>query len=152
MTIRKAQLQDASEIRSLIVRSVKPETNPDFDEDGVKLFYKPNELPEIQKRILDDSYLTLCFIENELIVGIITMHEYQKLDQLFVDSAYRKLSIAKKLWLAAKAHCNQMGNKTGYWVKSSTIAIPVYESFGFRLDDKRQQKNGITYYPMVLEM
>lgn len=152
MNIRKAHVQDVTEIRSLIVRAVEPESNPDFDEEGVKLFYKPNELAAIKSRILDDNYLTLCFIKDDRIVGIITMHEHEKLDQLFVDPSFRNMGISRELWLAAKEHCFKMGNKSGYWVKSSTVAIPVYKSFGFRLTDVRQQKNGITYYPMVLEL
>lgn len=152
MNIRKAHVKDVEEIRALIVRAVEPESNPDFDQSGVKLFYKPNELPAIKSRILDDNYLTLCCVKDDRIVGIITMHEYQKLDQLFVDPSFRKKGISRKLWLVAKEHCFRMGNKSRYWVKSSTAAVSVYQSFGFRLTDVRQEKNGITYYPMALEL
>ena len=152
MNIREAHVQDVTEIRSLIVRAVEPECNPDFDEAGVKLFYKPNELSAIMSRILDDNYLTLCLVIDDRIVGIITMHEHEKLDQLFVDPSFRNMGISRELWLAAKEHCLKMGNERGFWVKSSTVAVPVYQAFGFRLTDARQQKNGITYYPMELKL
>lgn len=83
-------------------------------------------------------------------LSIITIHECEKLDQLFVDPAYRNMKVSKQLWDVAKDLCLGKGNS--FWVKSSTMAIPVYESFGFRLKGERQQKNGITYYPMVLEL
>jgi len=149
MSIRKAQVEDAADIRALIIKAVEPESNPDFDEEGVKLFYKPNDLSSIKSRILNKDYLTLCCIKDKKITGIITIHANEKIDQLFVDPSYRNLKISKKLWEAAKSICFNKGNRNGYWVKSSTAAIPVYESFGFQLEGERQQKNGIIYYPMV---
>ena len=150
MSIRKAQVADAADIRALIVKAVEPESNPDFDEEGIKQFYRPNELSSIRSRILNEDYLTLCFLIDKKIAGIITIHDNEKIDQLFVDPSYRNLKISTKLWQAAKSICSKKGNRDGYWVKSSTVAVPVYESFGFQLDGKRQQKNGIVYYPMVL--
>jgi hypothetical protein len=44
MNIRKAQVEDTAEIRKLIIEAVKPELNSDFDEEGIKFFYKPNDL------------------------------------------------------------------------------------------------------------
>jgi len=151
MNIRKAKIQDTESIRTLIIKSVDPENNSDFDEQGVRLFYKPNELPAIQSRVKDPDYLTLCYVRDDRIVGIITMYQNEKLYQLFVDPDYTKMGIATKLWNAAKELCLKIGNDNRFWVKSSTIAIPVYQSFGFKLTDGRQVQNGITYYPMVLD-
>ncbi len=151
MTIRKATTNDVKEIQSLIQRAVKPESNADFDEEGIRQFIKPNELPAIKDRIINEEYLTLCFVQKERIVGIITIHNNEKIDQLFVDPSSRNYKVSKQLWHAAKEICAENGNNGKYWVKSSTMAVPVYESFGFRLDGTLQKKNGITYYPMVLE-
>ncbi|WP_085297587.1 GNAT family N-acetyltransferase [Cognaticolwellia mytili] len=149
MSIREAQVEDTAEIRDLIIKAVEPELNPDFDEEGIKLFYKPNDLSSIKSRILNKDYLTLCFIKDKKIAGLITIHVNEKIDQLFVAPSYRNLKISKKLWEEAKSICFNKGNRNGYWVKSSTVAVPIYESFGFRLDGERQKKNGIIYYPMV---
>jgi GNAT superfamily N-acetyltransferase len=149
MSIRKAQVEDTAEIRYLIIKAVEPELNPDFDKEGVKLFYKPNDLSSIKSRILDKDYLTLCFIKDNRIAGIITVHANEKIHQLFVEPSYRNLKISKKLWEEAKSICFNKGNRNGFWVKSSTVAVPIYESFGFRLDGERQKRNGIIYYPMV---
>jgi len=47
--------------------------------------------------------------------------------------------------------CAAQGGKGNYWVRSSTMAIPVYKSFGFRLDTTQQKTNGIVYHLMLLE-
>lgn len=151
MNIKKAIIGDEKEIQSLILRSVDPENNPDFDEEGQRNFIKPNELSAIIGRILDEEYLTLCCFHNEKIVGLIAVYQNEKLDQLFVDTSSRNKGVSKLLWQAAKRLCEDNGSKGKFWVKSSTMAIPVYESFGFKLTSGRQKSNGIVYYSMVLE-
>lgn len=146
--IAKAELADAPAIRCLIMRAVNPEHNPDFNEEGIKRFWQPNELSAIQARLNDAEYLTLCAFVDEVLVGVITMHRYQKLDQLFVDPEYRNRRIATDLWLAAKARCCANGVDSGYWVKSSTMAVPVYQRFGFGVEGEKQSQFGICYYLM----
>jgi len=150
MSIEIAQTKDAIEIQDLIIRAVKPEENPDFDNEGLELFYKPNEISEIKNRINSPDYLTLCFHKNKNIVGLITIHKNEKLDQLFVDPAYRNMRVSTKLWNSAKKISSRNNESGEFWVKSSTMAIPVYESFGFQHASGRQQQNGITYYLMKL--
>jgi len=114
-------------------------------------FIKPNELSAIRKRILSKDYLTLCCVLNEKLVGLVTVYQNEKLDQLFVDVSSRKKGISRSLWQAAKRICLENGSNGEFWVKSSTMAIPVYKSFGFKLVSDRKVSNGIVYYSMLLE-
>ncbi|BAJ01918.1 Acetyltransferase, GNAT family [Shewanella violacea] len=92
----------------------------------------------------------LCFIKEDKIVAVIAIYSKEKLSQLFVDPNCRKLNIARQLWSAANEICIAEGSNGNYWVKSSTMAIPVYESFGFRLDGAKSKQDGIVYYSMQL--
>ena len=151
MKIREAAIGDEKQIQSLIFSAVDPEKNSDFNDEGVQNFLKPNELSEIRDRISNNDYLTLCCIRNQKIVGLITIYNNEKLDQLFVDPSSRNIGISKALWNKAKRVCVDRGSHGKFWVKSSTMAIPVYESFGFKLTSDRQEKGGIVYYSMELE-
>jgi GNAT superfamily N-acetyltransferase len=151
MTIKKAKIRDAEGIQSLILRAVEPESNTDFDKEGVKNFKETLELKAIKDRIINNDYLMLCFTKECKIVGMIAIYRREKLSQLFVDPTSRKLNIAKQLWSAANEICIAQGANGKYWVKSSTMAIPVYKSFGFRLDGPQQNRDGIVYYSMLLE-
>lgn len=151
MTIRKAQFEDAAAIRALIINAVQPQSNPDFNEEGVKQFLKPNEISAIQQRLQDKDYLTLCFCKDKVIVGIIAMHQHQFLSQLFVSPDARRMKVSRQLWQAAKAMCEGNGHTGDYQVKSSSMAVPVYQSFGFKLKGGRQQHKGMVYYAMTLE-
>ena len=151
MSIREATINDVEEIQSLILKAAQPESNADFTKEGIAHFKATLELNAIKDRIQNKQYLMLCFIKQQEIVGLIAIYKKEKLSQLFVDPSARKLNIAKKLWLAAHALCTGQGGPGSYWVKSSTMAIPVYESFGFRLDTTKQNTNGIVYHLMLLE-
>ena len=151
MTIRQAKIGDTKVIQSLILRAVEPESNADFTKAGIKNFKETLKLKAIKDRILNNEYLMLCFIKQQKIVGMIAIYRKEKLSQLFVDPAARKLNIASQLWSAANKVCLAQGGNGNYWVKSSTMAVPVYERFGFRLDGAQKNQDGIIYYSMLLE-
>lgn len=151
MSIHKATINDAERIQSLILSAAEPKTNTDFDEKGITHFKETLELQAIKDRIENKDYLMLCFIKECKVVGIIAIYKNEKLSQLFVDPTARKLNIARQLWSAAKVICKAQGGNGNYWVKSSTMAIPVYESFGFRLDANQQNTDGIVFHLMLLE-
>ena len=150
MTIRVAQVDDAVEIQSLIIDSVSPHRYEDFDAEGWINFLAPNQLPAIQSRLQSKDYSVFCYISTGDILGIISIFELEKIDQLFVLPSARKMGIAAALWDAARDYCVSQGNARKFWVRSSTLAVPVYESFGFKLSAAREIKNGITFYPMEL--
>jgi hypothetical protein len=56
MTIKKAKIRDAEGIQSLILRAVEPESNTDFDKEGVKNFKETLELKAIKDRIINNDY------------------------------------------------------------------------------------------------
>lgn len=150
MSIRKAQTCDVEALRSVIMQAVKPHRHVDFDEDGWDNFCKPNDIESIQKRIESKEYLTLCFLQENKIVGLIGIHNNEKINQLFVIPASSKQGVATKLWQAAKSICDANNGTGKYWVKSSTMAVSLYEAFGFHLVGELKKENGITYYPMEL--
>lgn len=152
MHIRPAKISDAAAIQSLIIDSVKAHRHEDFDDQGWENFLIPNQLHSIQARLKNADYLTFCYLSGDRIVGILGIHKLEKIDQLFVLPLARKTGVATALWSHAKAACIKLGNKKGFWVKSSTLAVAVYESFGFTQTGNRETKNGISYYPMKLAL
>jgi len=148
MNIREAQLADCGKLRSLILKAAEPHRYEDFTEEGWINFCKPNELNSIRNRLQNKEYLTLCYIENEEILGVITFYKFEKLDQLFIHPSARRRGIATSLWMAARNICEAEGRKPNYWLKSSPMAVPLYENFGFHLTGDQEIRFGITCYPM----
>lgn len=148
MNIRQARLEDSEKLHILIMDAVNDQRYADFDEEGWKNFCIPNAVPSIQNRLQNNEYLSLCYVEADEILGIITMHKLEKLDQLFIHPSARRRGIATQLWHTAKSICEADGRIPKYWLKSSPLAVPLYQSFGFQLTGDQTKANGISFFPM----
>ena len=152
MNIRRATEQDAAELRQLVIASAEV-AKADFNQHGWAVFLAPNTLEKTLARILHDDYLVLLAEQNSRLVGMLVFFEMQKLDQFFVHPDYLGKGIGKQLWLRALADIKRFnqGQDTALWVRSSTYAIPVYQSFGFQSEGSPENSNGITFQLMRRE-
>jgi hypothetical protein len=83
MTIRFAQPEDAEQIKSVILCAGET-GREDFDETGWTRFIALTQIEPIRDRIQNSEYLTLCYFNEKVIVGLIAIHKLQTIDQLFV--------------------------------------------------------------------
>ena len=151
MTIRFAQPEDAEQIKSVILCAGET-GREDFDETGWTRFIALTQIEPIRDRVQNSEYLTLCYFNEKVIVGLIAIHKLQTIDQLFVIPEKRRQGIALELWNTAKAICIERGNKAPSRVKSSTQAVPVYESFGFRVTGPKETQDGVSFTSMEMEL
>lgn len=149
MNIREAIPKDDKAINFLL-SEVAAVCHQDFGPNGLVDFMTPNTPEKILERIQSkDSFSLLCEIDN-VIVGIITVKDYAKVDQLFVHPEYHRRGIARKLWEKAFAIIEKNTQVSEITVKSSTMGIEVYKRFGFKLAGEKNFSGDITYYPMSL--
>lgn len=149
MCIRRAKLEDAAEIGSVILCAGET-GKEDFDDAGWNGFVNLTGLESVRKRLQKQEYLTLCYSKNDNIVGVIAIRDLRKIDQLFVLPGMRRQGVANKLWIMAKEICLRDGNSGEFNVKSSSHAIPVYEKFGFRIIGDKVVQDGVSCTPMRL--
>ncbi|PCH62880.1 MAG: hypothetical protein COC19_02230 [SAR86 cluster bacterium] len=155
MIIRKAQSVDVSKLRSLILRAADRDNNPDFDARGWERFLIPNSEAAIAARITDGDYIMLCCVQEDAlpeanIIGLISLYKLDKIDQLFVHPAHFRKGIATSLWRAAKLLSEEQGCQS-FYVKSSTQAIAVYRSFGFKTSAPSATLNGMSFTLMTYD-
>ena len=70
---------------------------------------------------------------------------------LFVDPAYQRKGLGRKLWELLRDRAIQAAHSGAFGVSSSLVAVPVYERFGFEVTGERIDKNGGAYVPMRYE-
>lgn len=149
MCIRQAGIEDADQIRAVILKA--GETGRcDFDEPAWSNFVNYADLALIGERLKDKKYFTLCYIFRDRVVGILTLKDLAKVDQLFVDPEMQRQGVASKLWEAAKSHSLKNGDIDKFSVKSSTQAIPFYQRIGFKVVGGREIRDGVIFTPMEL--
>lgn len=113
---------------------------PDYTEEGVMEF----------KKCIDDedwikSRVFIGAFENNELLGLIALKDYNHIALFFVDGKYHRKGIGKKLFLKA---CEL--NKSGFYtVNSSPYAVDVYEHLGFQATSLEQNVNGLRFLPMI---
>ena len=100
---------------------------------------------------LIQSIRYFCYEYEQYLVGIISIFQFEKIDQLFVDPAFFKRGIARRLWERARCESKSVNGNAYYWVRSSSMAVPVYEKFGFSKIGAIQTKNGISHQFLELK-
>ena len=150
MNIRLATENDSQEISSLVIEAAYPHRMEDFNTHGWNRFININSIANTASYLKNEEYFTLCCTFNNQIAGIITVKNSEKVDQLFVLPQFRNKRIAQELWLRAKEQCQTRGNSGRFWVKSSSLAIPVYQKFGFICSGECQITDGTKFQLMTL--
>jgi GNAT superfamily N-acetyltransferase len=148
MTIRLATSFDAEIISKLVIDSSLSVRDQDFSDQGWALLEKTNTVEAVSKRFESEKYFALIFEVEGVAAGYLAMVEFEKIDHMFVMPEYRNRGIAKSLWHKAQEICVDNGNASYYWVRSSSYAVQVYKSFGFRLSGDKQSSNGISFQLM----
>ncbi len=142
-SIRGLDLPEIEDALQLVWRVFQAYEAPDYTKEGAEEFYKS---------IHSESYLSQlrwygAFVGETLVGVIATRNSGTHIALFFVDGAYHKQGIGKRLFQAARA-ANGGGRMT---VNSSPYAVPVYHRLGFRDTDTEQVVSGLRFTPMALE-
>lgn len=151
MNIRKARPKDAEAIHKLIAE-VAPTCQQDFGPNGLENFLSANTIENILERVKTKDYFSLLYEHDKHILGIITIKNHETINQLFVHPQYQKQGIAKELWQQAFSLIKANTQATEISVLSSSVGVPVYKSFGFKLSGDKSIADDITFYPMSLSL
>ncbi len=150
MTVSPATPKDAPILSNIAMEAVTPYKEVDFSDAGWRRFLSSNTVASTTNRLRDSRYKCFYLKLETSIAGFITIRDRGKVDQLFVRPTAQKRGVARALWEHTKQECLREGNKTGFWVRSSTMAVPVYRHFGFVEDGEAKTEEGITYQLMRL--
>lgn len=145
LSICKAQVSDASEIKDL----VSSLSNFYLEEKNSSLplwFSKTLEVSEFERRLSSDEFTNFVYLDNNAIIGYISIKSKSHLYHLFVDEKYQGRGVSKKLWNYVMSNLGS----NHYTVRSSVYAVPVYKKFGFRESGPLESKDGISFQVMNL--
>lgn len=149
MEIRRARIEDAEEIADLIKRAVSPHKDQDFTEEGWQRFCRSNSDEGVRLKLAEEGRESLAAELDGKLVGLISLISDDKIDQLFVCPTYRRKGVANLLWQRLRGGFEGTSKSRSYWVRSSTVGVPFYESVGFRVIGNRQTIAGISFFLMT---
>jgi GNAT superfamily N-acetyltransferase len=150
MNIEFAKIEDSKQLAALVLAATEELRGMDFTEEGWYRFITSNTSSEFEKKLSSAEFAVFCYIESNRVLGFISLKNQEKIDQLFVIPEARKKGVASSLWQFAKKNAIENGAAGKFWVRSSSVAIPVYEKFGFTCDGELQSFGGISFQLMRL--
>ncbi|MBO0451730.1 MULTISPECIES: GNAT family N-acetyltransferase [Enterococcus] len=146
MTIKisRLNLSELPQAKKMIKKVFMTFEAPDYSDEGVAHFLTYlNE--ELEKELSAKQVQLWCGKQDQQIVGILAVRLPDHVALLFVDSAYHRQGIAKKMYqeMLSELSLKQVT------VNSSPYAVSVYEKLGFQLNGKEETVSGIRFQPMI---
>ena len=115
---------------------------PEYSPEGVAAFRASLDDEERTRRL--DFYGAF---DGEKLVGVLCMRAPQHIGGFFVDAAYHRRGIGRRLF----EDMRQDYEKQVFTVNSSPYAVEVYRRLGFTPTDTEQLTDGLRYTPMRFE-
>jgi GNAT superfamily N-acetyltransferase len=125
---------------------------PEYTEPGIQEFLKYVQ-PEALRQRTQENHFVLVALHQGRTVGVIEMRNHDHVSLLFVDGAFHRQGISRELLRRALNIClNRHATLTTLTVNSSPYAVEAYQRLGFVIARPEQEKNGIRFVPMTLDV
>lgn len=146
--IRPAHRYEWQDAMALVWKTFLRFESPDYSEEGIQSFQDFITDAGLYRMFLTGSYEMIVAVENEKIIGVISVRNISHISLLFVDEAFHKRGVARSLM---RYLCDYLASEAGaekVTVNSSPYAVGFYHKMGFRDTASELQQSGIRYTPM----
>lgn len=139
ISIRKINMEEIPAALELCWRVFLEFEAPEYSAEGVAAF-RASLSDEKRTRKLDfyGAY------DGDLLVGVLCMRSPQHIGGFFVDAAYQRRGIGRRLFETMRRDYDRQA----FTVHSSPYAVEVYRHLGFVPTDTEQLTDGLRYTPM----
>lgn len=138
--VRRLSREEIPEALELCWRVFQEFEAPEYSAEGIAAFRDSlNDEARTRKLHFYGAF------DGDALVGVLCMRQPQHIGGFFVDAAYHRRGIGKKLFTAMRRDYE----KQVFTVHSSPYAVEVYRRLGFVPMDSEQVTNGLRYTPMV---
>jgi GNAT superfamily N-acetyltransferase len=152
ITFRMMQRGEEALVSEMVLRAFDKFVAPDLTDEGVQEirgFVAPDQ---IQERIAAGRFI-LVAQAGTTIAGMIEMRDFSHVTLLFVDEKFQRQGIARELLRRAVDMARKKKpSLTAITVASSSFAVEAYQRLGFESNGPEFTKNGVTAYPMILNV
>jgi len=151
-TMKKLDASRIGEFSDFVRKVFDEFVSADYCVEGNQTFYDFIAAEEVRKRF-DHGNLFLIEESDGRIIGALELRDSNHISLLFVDKAFQRKGIGKKLFGAALTQVREKDPKVAFIeVNSSPFAKEIYEKMGFAAKSGLKEKNGIKYYELVYEI
>lgn len=120
----------------------------DYSQQGVESFKDFITDSTLYKQFRSGSYQLMVALDEEKIVGIISLRNNSHISLLFVEENYHRKGIGRRLIQELGKYLTTEEGITRMTVNAAPYAIGFYHRVGFMDTDMEQENDGIRYTPM----
>lgn len=124
----------------------------DYKPEGIESFRDFISDQWLKKMFLKGEYLMMLALEGETIIGLITLRSTYHLSLLFVDGRYHRQGVGSALLGALESYLVKEMDIRFMTVNAAPYAVEFYHKMGFWDLTTQQEKEGILYTPMKLNL
>lgn len=149
-TIRMAYEDEWQDAMALAWKTFMKYEADDYTIEGIKSFEDFITDETLHKMFLRGNYQMFVALEQEKIVGIITLRNESHISLLFVDEKYHRKGIGKSLIRCLAEYAATELGVFRLTVNAAPYGVEFYHKLGFKDKGPEMQNSGIRYTPMEL--
>lgn len=150
--IRPAKEEEWENAMGLAWRTFLRFEAPVYSKEGVESFLDFISDSTLKRMFQIGRYKLFVALEEETIVGLISLRECNHISLLFVDEKHHKQGIGRQLIRYAAQYLVAQVQVSDCTVNAAPYAVGFYHRVGFRDVRPEETKDGICYTPMILQL
>lgn len=152
IVIRKAEMADWEETMAMIWKTFMKFEAADYGTEGTGNFRNFISDPMLRRMFLLGSYHMFVATHLDTIVGMVSLRDKNHISLLFVDEAYHKKGIGRRLIDTIGAFSKEEYGKEEITVNAAPYGFGFYRKVGFRSVSPLLTNGGIKYTSMKKEI
>jgi GNAT superfamily N-acetyltransferase len=147
MAVREMERRDLREVSRIVVAAFSEAVAEGLSAEGISTFMGLSAPDAFEKRMDEDNCM-FVYEEKGEILGMIEFKEGRHVAMLFVAPDRQGRGIGRELVRVALDR-RRVQSVT---VSASLPSVPVYEKYGFEVVGPEEEKQGLRYIPMKIEL
>ena len=120
----------------------------EYGPEGIRSFAEFVSDETLKKLFLQGNYLLFVAVEDDKIIGLISLRSGNHISLLFVDPKYHRCGVGTALVKYLQSYLLLHTKQQKLTVNAAPYGIPFYHRLGFRDTGVETKKDGIIYTPM----
>lgn len=147
--IREMQMQDVPAVCAFVKTVFDEYLSSTYTDEGNRTFYAYIE-PQAMRTRMHEGGFGFVAESSKAIVSHIEIRNNSHICLLFTHTLYQRQGLAHALVDLALTRCSELDpHIAAVSVNAAVSAVSTYQRLGFKTIDSVQQRNGITFVPMI---
>ena len=146
--IVKASIYDWDSVIDLAWRTFLKFEAAEYGAEGIKSFRDFLAAPMLKRMFILGDYVVFAAKDGEKYAGMISLRNKKHISLLFVEEAYHRKGIGRKLILEAEKYIRSEYGEEAMTVNAAPYAVEFYHKLQFVDVAPQMSAEGITYTPM----